>query len=303
MLNKQSKEIRINSSLLQFTKLENSSLVDLLNARSLIHSFSCESDSTLAAGEYSFLVYGGQHLTLYNIDGPLCQIPWDTHRLDSIKQMRWSSYHRAYLIMTARLFYRFELHSVELFEIKRTFPNYEQLQLFACHQTDLWLVCLLTRNQRQILLHYDLSNWERKMSETKHFSLDRLGLYRTDRLCAIENNRHGTILALLIAERNQNITVGIQRRRRLILIAIDTMSPRHVIYFSGADDLYWTLTFVPWKSGWLLSKWFENEITLVDHQQISSIEYKKALRNVAMTMDGHYLILRTIDSLDVYQIY
>lgn len=280
---------------------------DLLNTKSLINSFPCESDSPLAAGEYSVLIYGGQHLTLYNIDGELCRIPWDTNRSDSIKQIRWSSYHRSYLIMTARLFLRLELHSYELLHIKRTFPMHEQLQIFACHQLDLWLVCLLTRNQRQILVHYDLVNWERNPSERKHFSLDRLGLYRTDRICAMETDRNGQILALLIAERNQNITVGIQRRRRLILITIDSMSPIQTIYFSGADDLYWTLASITHptssRSGWLLSKWFEQEVTFVDHQRLISIEYGKVLRNIAMTIDGHYLVLRTIDSLDIYQIY
>jgi hypothetical protein len=54
-------------------------------------------------------------------------------------------------------------------------------------------------------------------------------------------------------------------------------------------------------NGWLLTKWFDNELTFVDHQ-LTSLEYKKPLRHVAITIDGHYLILRTIDSLDIYQI-
>jgi hypothetical protein len=79
-------------------------------------------------------------------------------------------------------------------------------------------------------------------------SLDKLGLYRTDQICAIENDQSG-------------------------------------------DQ----------QTGWLLSKWFDNELTFVDHQ-LTCIEYKKSLRNLAITIDGHYLILRTIDSLDIYQI-
>ncbi len=303
--------IRINPSLLQFIKSNNRSRIknsffDLLDDQFLINSFPCESDSTLGAGEYSFLIYGGQYLTLYNIDGPLYRIPWNTNIYDSIKQIRWSTYHRSYLIMTARVFSLFVLYSYELFPIKRTVPINEQLQLFACHQADLWLVCLLTNTKKQILVHYDLSDWERNTSEKKIFSLDKLGLYRTDQICAIENNQYGEILALLIAERNQNLTVGIQRRRRLILISIYTMSLIRVIYFSGADDLYWTLTPVrnqrSSKTGWLLNKWFDNELTFVD-DQLTSIEYRKALRNLAITIDGHYLILRTIDSLDIYQLY
>lgn len=78
-----------------------------------------------------------------------------------------------------------------------------------------------------------------------------------------------------------------------------------VIYFSGADDLYWTVTSVinrrTSKTGWLLSKWFNTELTFVDHQCVC-MEYKKELRNVATTSDGHYLILRTMNSLDIYQI-
>jgi len=301
--------IDINSSVLNFIKSNNrssspirNSFFNLLNKKSFINSFPCENDSILAAGEYSFLIYGGQYLTLYNIDGPLYRIPWNTNIYDSIKQIRWSSYHRSYLIMTARLFSILTLYSYELLPIKSSFHANEQFQLFTCHQVDLWLVCLLNiQLKKQILVHYDLSEWKRN----ENFSLDKLGLYRTDYICAIENNQNGDCLGLLIAERNQNLTVGIQRRRRLILISIDTMSPIRIIYFSGADDLYWTLTSVRnrqiSKNGWLLSKWFDNELTFVDNKLIC-IEYKKILRNLAITIDGHYLILRTIDSLDIYQI-
>jgi hypothetical protein len=55
------------------------------------------------------------------------------------------------------------------------------------------------------------------------------------------------------------------------------------------------------KTGWLLSKWFDNELTFIDNK-LTCIEYKKAIRNLAITINGHYLILRTIDSLDIYQI-
>jgi hypothetical protein len=287
----------------------NISFFNLLNEKSLINSFECESDSTLGAGEYSFLIYGGQYLTLYNIDGQLRRIPWDTIMYDSIKQIRWSSYHRSYLIMTARLFSIFTLNSYEILSINKSFKTNEQLQLFTCHQTDLWLVCLLNRTKKQRLVHYDLSEWERNNSEMTMFDLDKLGLYKSDTICAIENNQNGECLALLIAERNQNLTVGIQRRRRLILISTYNMSPMRVVYFSGADDLYWTLTSVmnrqTSKSGWLLSKWFDNELTFVDNKcnyKLTCMEYKKELRNVAITIDGHYLILRTINSLDIYQI-
>lgn len=270
------------------------SFFDLFNEKNLINSFSCENDSVLGAGEYSFLIYGGQYLSLYNIDGLIHRISWNTNLNDSIKQIRWSSYHRSYLIMTARLFSLFTLYSYELIPLKYSFHFNEQFQLFTCYQTDLWLVYLLNK---QILVYYDLINWERN----EKFSLDQLGLYKTDYICAIENDQNGEYLGLLIAERNQNLTVGIQRRRRLILISISSMSPIRVIYFSGADDLYWTLTSVRNHRGWLLSKWFDNELTFVNNK-LTSIKYKKPLRNVAMTIDGHYLILRTIDSLDIYQI-
>ncbi|CAF3540259.1 unnamed protein product [Adineta steineri] len=308
--------IKNNSSVLHFIKSNNvantysnslmtgnisKSFFNLLNDKSLINSFECENDTPLGAGEYSFLVYGGQYLTLYNIDGQLYRIPWNTNIHDSIKQIRWSTYHRSYLIMTARYFSLFNFSTYELLQIKKTFKSHEQLQFFTCHQIDLWLVCLLTLNKKQILVHYDLSEWEYR----KSISLDRLGLYRTDAICAIENNQNGQCLALLIAERNQNIIVGIQRRRRLILISTYTMSPIRVIYFSGADDLYWTITSVrnrqTSKNGWLLSKYFDNELTFIDNQ-CNYIKYKKELRNLAITIDGHYLILRTINSLDIYQI-
>ena len=282
---------------------------NLLNDKSLINSFECENDSTLGAGEYSFLIYGGQYLTLYNIDGQLRRILWDTNNYDSIKQIRWSSYHRSYLIMTAQLFSLFTLFSYESLPIKKSFKTNQQLQLFTCHQTDLWLVYLLNKTKKQILVHYNLSEWEQNNSQMKNFNLDKLGLYKTDTICAIENDQNGECLALLIAERNQNLTVGVQRRRRLILIAMYNMSPMRVIYFSGADDLYWTLTSVinqqTSTSGWLLSKWFDNELTLIDNKfndKSTCMKYKKEVRNLAITTDGHYLIVRTVDSLDIYQI-
>jgi hypothetical protein len=278
------------------------SFFNLLNKKTFINSFECENDSTLGAGEYSFLIYGGQYLTLYNIDGPLHRILWNTNIYDSIKQIRWSSYHCSYLIMTANIFLIFTLYSYELIPIKKSFKINDQFQLFTCHQTDLWLVYLLNiDSKKQILVHYDVSNWE----GNGNICLDKLGLHRTDYICAIENNQNGEYLGLLIAERNQNITVRIQRRRRLILISIYSMSPIRVIYFSGADDLYWTLTSIMnrqlSKTGWLLSKWFDNELTFIDNK-LTCIEYKKAIRNLAITINGHYLILRTIDSLDIYQI-
>jgi hypothetical protein len=74
----------------------NTPFLNLLNERSLINTFECENDSTLAAGEYSFLIYGGQYLTLFNIDGQLHKTSWNTNIHDSIKQIRWSSYHRSH---------------------------------------------------------------------------------------------------------------------------------------------------------------------------------------------------------------
>jgi len=289
----------LKNSSLQSNNRSSKSFFNLLNEKSFINSFSCENDSTLGAGEYSFLIYGGQYLTLYNINGPLYRIPWNTNIHDSIKQIRWSSYHRSYLIMTSQLFSFLTLYSYELIPIKESFQINEQFQLFTCYYIDLWLVYLLIN--KQLLVHYNLSNWKRN----QNFSLDKLGLYRTDYICAIENDQNGEYLGLLIAERNQNLTVGIQRRRRLILISIYSMFPIRVIYFSGADDLYWTLTSVMnrqiSKNGWLLSKWFDNELTFVDNK-LTCIKYKKPLRNLAITINGHYLILRTIDSLDIYQI-
>jgi hypothetical protein len=289
----------LKNSSLQSNNRSSKSFFNLLNEKSFINSFSCENDSTLGAGEYSFLIYGGQYLTLYNINGPLYRIPWNTNIHDSIKQIRWSSYYRSYLIMTSQLFSFLTLYSYELIPIKESFQINEQFQLFTCYHIDLWLVYLLIN--KQILVHYNLSNWKRN----QNFSLDKLGLYRTDYICAIENDQNGEYLGLLIAERNQNLTVGIQRRRRLILISIYSMFPIRVIYFSGADDLYWTLTSVMnrqiSKNGWLLSKWFDDELTFVDNK-LTCIKYKKPLRNLAITINGHYLILRTIDSLDIYQI-
>ncbi|CAF4217367.1 unnamed protein product, partial [Rotaria sordida] len=163
--NKNSKEINFNSSVLQFIKSNNiektffqinkiktfnsNSFLNLLNEKSLINSFECENDLALGAGEYSFLIYGGQYLTLYNIDGQLKKISWNTNLYDSIKQIRWSSYHRSYLIMTARLFTLLTLFSYELIPIKKTFQSNEQLQLFTCYQTDLWLVYLLNLTKKQ----------------------------------------------------------------------------------------------------------------------------------------------------------
>ncbi|CAF1377190.1 unnamed protein product [Rotaria sp. Silwood1] len=300
----------IGHTIRDISKSLNSSFFTLLNEKALINSFDCENDSTLGAGEYSFLIYGGQYLTLYNIDGQLQKISWNTNTYDSIKQIRWSSYHRSYLIMTSRLFTLLTLFSYELIPIKKIFQSNEQLQLFTCYQTDLWLVCLLSLTKKQRLVYYKLSEWERNNSRTeKNFSLDQLGLYTTDTICAIENDPTGECLGLLIAERNQNLTVGIQRRRRLILIEIYNMLPLRIIYFSGADDLYWALTSVInrqiSKTGWLLSKYFNNELTFIDNKcnnKLTCIEYKKELRNLAITIDRHYLIIRTINSLDIYQI-
>ncbi|CAF2740240.1 unnamed protein product [Rotaria sp. Silwood2] len=300
----------IGHTIRDISKSINNSFFNLLNEKSLINSFECENDSTLGAGEYSFLIYGGQYLTLYNIDGQLKKISWNTNTHDSIKQIRWSSYHRSYLIMTSRLFILLTLFSYELIPIKEIFQSNEQLQLFTCYQTDLWLVYLLSLTKKQRFVYYNLSEWERNNSTTeKCFSLDQLGLYRTDTICAIENDQNGECLGLLIAERNQNLTVGIQRRRRLIIISIYNMLPLRIVYFSGADDLYWTLTSVInrqiSKTGWLLSKYFNNELTFIDNKctnKLTCIEYKKELRNLAITIDRHYLILRTINSLDIYQI-
>lgn len=273
-------------------------MLNLINERNLINSFPCENDSILGAGEYSFLIYSGQELILYNIDGPIHRISWNTNQYDSIKQIRWSSYYRSYLIMTAQLFTLLNIYSYELIPIKQ---SNEYFQLFTCHQMDLWIV-YLTKTRQQILVYYDLIHWN---EIKRNISLDKLGLYKTDYICSIETNQTGEYLGLLIAERNQNLTVGIQRRRRLILVSIYSLSIIRMIYFSGADDLYWTLTSIVnrrlSKSGWLLSKYFDNELTYVD-TQLKSIKYKKSLRNIAITIDGHYLILRTIDSLDIYQI-
>ncbi|CAF1588673.1 unnamed protein product [Rotaria magnacalcarata] len=333
---KNSKEDPLNSSVLQFIKSEklfyptdkippqiknrfnsnffigdttNVSLFNVLNEESLINSFECDNDATLGAGEYSFLIFGGQYLTVYNIDGQLQKIPWNTNQYDSIKQIRWSPYYHSYLIMTSRLFCLLNLFSFELVSIKNSFPSNEQLQLFSSHETDLWLVCLLSLSKQQRFFHYNLTEWERTHSIRKNYSLDQLGLHRTDTICAIENDQKGECLGLLVAERNQNLTVGIQRRRRLILIAISNMLPLRIIYFSGADDLYWTLTSVMNRkistTGWLLSKYFNKELTFIDNKcnnKLTCIEYKNELRNLAITANGHYLILRTINSLDIYQI-
>lgn len=282
---------------------------NLLNEQSFINSFECDNDSILSAGEYSFLIYSGQYLILYNINNQVKKIPWNTYVYDSIKQIRWSSYYHSYLIMTSRYFSIFTLFSYELLPIRKSFSSHEQLQLFSCYQTNLWLVCLLNLTKNQRFIHYNLTQWEQDDSMRKIYSLDQFNLHKTDSICAIENDEKGECLGLLIAERNQNITVGIQRRRRLILIDISKMLPIRIVYFSGADDLYWTLTSVINRTlsttGWLLSKCFDKELTFIDNKsnhQLTCIEYKKEIRNLAITTNGRYLILRTINSLDIYQI-
>ncbi|CAF0985241.1 unnamed protein product [Adineta ricciae] len=297
--------IRFNLKQKSSTITNNASFFNSLHERFLINSFNCENDSPLAAGEYSFLVYGGQYLTLYNLDGQLHRLSWYTNIYDSIKQIRWSSYYRSYLIMTARYFTLFSLASYKLFPINLSLKSSEHLQLFTCHQTDLWLVCLVASTKQQILVQYDLSEWERNEFSMTNISLDELDLHRTDSICAIETDRSGECLALLIAERNQNLTVGMQRRRRLILVSTYYMSPVRVIYFSDADDLYWSMASVINRQngqyGWLLSKWQDKELAFVNEKCFCK-SYPKELCNLAVTIDGHYLILRTINSLDIYEI-
>ena len=274
-----------------------SSFLARLNEASSISSFACENDSALAVSDHSFLIYGGQTLTLFNIDGPLRQIAWSTQRYDSIKQIRWSSYHRAYLIMTARIFYLLTLPSYEIIPLQLF---RERLHLFTCDRTDLWLVSV---SQEQELVHYDLPDWLQKGRP----SLDQLGLHRSDTICAIEVDVHGETLVLLVAERNQNLSVGVQRRRRLILVTLPSMSASRIVYFSGADDLYWTLTSITSSTsstnGWLLGKWFDRQLTFVDDQcpsRVTCMNYRTELRNLAMTTNGHYLALRTVTSLDIF---
>ena len=294
------------SSASQLQHVETSAL-KLLNESALINSFDCDNDSILGAGEYSFLIYTSQSLILYNVDGPLHRIAWDTRLYDSIKQIRWSSYHRAYLIITARAFSVFTLLNYQLFLLKQVD---QPLHFFTCYQTDLWLVCLSSAStKRQSLRHYDLCEWLRDETRETSYSLDRLGLHETDTVCALEHHPDGDYLALLVAERNQNVTVGVQRRRRLVLLSTSTLAPIRTVYFGGADDRYWTLTYVrnrrTRQSGWLLGKWFDPQVTLVDdrsNEKVNCMDYGKEVRNLATTMDGHYLILRTVNSLDVYQI-
>ena len=142
----------------------------------------------------------------------------------------------------------------------------------------------------------------------KHFPIDQLGLHRTDTIVAIENHPNGSILGLLIAERNRTfLSMGIQRRRRLILTSTNDLLPIRTIYFHDDDDLLWTMTYIPnGMRGWLLTKWFDRQMTFVDDQTYSIFnhrDYPKEIRNLAMTIDGNYLVIRTVDSLDIYQIY
>jgi hypothetical protein len=284
-----------------------STFLKLLNKSALIQSFDCDNDSILGAGEYSFLIYTSQSLILFNVDGPLYRTSWDTRKYDSIKQIRWSSYHRAYLIMTAQTFSLFTLFNYELLLLKQI---EQPLHFFTCYQTDLWLVCSSdSTSKRQSLRHYDLCEWIRDESRGMSYALDRLGLHATDTICALEHHPNGEYLALLVAERNQNVTMGVQRRRRLLLLTSSNLSAIRTVYFSGADDLYWTLTYVrnqrTRQSGWLLGKWFDPRLIFVDDRsnaKVNCLDYEKELRNLAATIDGHYLILRTVNSLDVYQI-
>ena len=193
--------------------------------------------------------------------------------------------------MTARMFYLFTQSSYEIVPLQLF---QERLQLFACYETDLWL---LTVSPEKQLIHYDLSDW----LQTDTISLDQLGVHRSDTICAMEVDAHSKSLAFLVAERNQNLTVGVQRRRRLILVSLPSMSPIRIVYFSGADDLYWTLTHSI--NGWLLGKWFDRQLTFLDDQAQSSVicmDYRTELRNLAMTTSGHYLALRTVTSLDIF---
>ena len=282
-------------------------ILSLLNESALINSFDCDNDSILGAGEYSFLIYTSQSLILFNVDGPLSRTPWDTRQNDSIKQIRWSSYHRAYLIMTAQTFSLFTLFNYEFLLLKKI---EQPLHFFTCHQTDLWLVCSTgSTAKRQNVRHYDLYEWLRDETRATSYSLDRLGLHATDTICALEHHPYGEYLAVLVAERNQNVTVEVQRRRRLVLLNTLSLSPIRTIYFRSADELYWTLTYVRSRrtreSGWLLGKWFDPLLTFVDDRsnaQVNCLDYGKELRNLATTIDGHYLILRTVNSLDVYPI-
>ena len=338
--NKNSNEINVNNSVLQFIKSKKNtenkltqlrsissrnsliefinedlsksktiSFFSLFNKKSLINSFECDNDSILGAGEYSFLIYSGQYLILYNIDRQLHKILWNTNINDTIKQIRWSSYYRSYLIMTARLFSLFTLFSYELIPIRKTFQSNEYLQLFTCSQTDLWLVCILSRTRKQQLVYYNLLNWEQNNLPTTIFSFEQLNLYQTDNICAIENDQNGEYLALLIAEKNEYLTFDNQRRRRLILITIYNMSPIKIISFNNSDDLYWTLTSVinrqTSKSGWLLTKSFNNEITFINNKyddKLFCYSYYQEIRHLAITTNRRYLIIRTVNSLDIYQI-
>ena len=294
------KSTRIDASLLNYIPSKENLCSQLINENHRINSFECDNDSIIAASDHSFLVYNSQHLILYNIDGIIDKFPWNTNVNDSIKQIHYSSYHRAYLIMTARLISQFRLSTnYDILPLKTIEKTNEYFQLLTCHENDLWIVYLMNSKVKQILIHYEFHQWKRK-----YISLDKLSLYPTDRICAIDVDRQGKSLGLLIAERNQNLTVGIQRRRRLLIVSTRTHSPIREIYFSGADDLYWSLTFISYpKTGWLLTKCFDNELSYLHNNKLDTIQYKQSIRNLVITYDQHYLIIRTINSLDIYKIY
>jgi hypothetical protein len=274
-----------------------------VNEHRLINSFACSNDSTLGAGEYSFLLYSSQSLILFNVDGQLHRTSWNTQIYDTIKSIRWSSYYHAYLMMTAQTFY---LLTMFTYELSRMNITDEPLQLFTCHHTDLWLICLSNATQRQNFRRYELSTCQR---DVEVYQLNRLSLEDTDTICALECHPTGEYLSILVAERDQRSTVDIQRRRRLILLTSFDLQPVRTVYFTNGNDIYWTMTYVNnqrnQQTGWLLGKWFDRQLTFVDdhcYSKVTCIQYHKELRNHSMTIDEHYLALRTVNSLDIYRI-
>lgn len=289
----------------QLSKAENYFL-DRINKSRLVKSFECDDDRTLSVGLKSYIIYSDQSLLVFDFDGPVCHVPWSRDRFDVIQEIRWSTHLRSYLIMTADRFFVLTSSPYEIFSSKRIDSS---LQYFCCHQLDLWLVSLSRATLKQMISYYSLSEWDEHDLQPIYYSLDRFGLKSTDRICSIECDRQGACLALLTAESNETSTGDVQRRRQLILIDRKLLTPLRTIYFQKNDHFYWYLTSITTPDeaydGWLLGEPFSERLTFLDYQQrskMSRIDYHKPLRNVVSSVDGQYIFLRTINSLDIYHV-
>lgn len=270
-----------------------------------IRSFKCENNITLGVSDCYCLIYSDQSLILYNIDGPVCHVSWQRDRFDCIQQIRWSSYFRSFLIMTAENFFLFTLSNPQLYELKIQTLN---MQYFACDWIDLWLISRSIHTKQQYFYHRNLSNWKQNY-QPNHYSLSQFGLHQADLICAIECDLRGAFLALLIAEGNSIPTGNVSRARRLVIVDRLNLTSIHTIYFQKPNSLYWIISsFIPWnhsQQGWLIAQSFDRQLTYLDHQNPSetiSLNYHDEIRNIAVSTNGQYLFIRTSNSIDIYPI-